>query len=68
MPPEIFPAPVPVLLNVRVALKFADTYLVESMVTVQVGAVAKTLQRPPQPINVAPAFGVAVSVTTALAA
>ena len=65
-PPEIFPAPVPVLLNVRVAKKFAVTNLALSMVTVQV--VADPLQAPLQPLNIAPALGVAVNVTTVLGA
>ena len=65
-PPEIAPLPVPALLNVRVALKFAVTNLALSMVTAQV--VADPLQAPLQPLNVAPALGVAVNVTTVLGA
>ena len=64
--PEIAPLPVPVLLNVRVTKKFAETNLAASMVTVQV--VASPVQAPLQPLNVAPALGAAVSVTTVLGA
>ena len=65
-PPEIAPLPVPALLNVRMAEKFAVTSLAASMVTVQV--VADPVQAPLQPLNNAPALGVAVKVTTVLGA
>ena len=65
-PPEIVPAPVPVLLNVRKAEIFAVTNLAASMVTVQV--VADPVRAPLQLLNVAPALGVAVSVTIVLVA